>query len=108
MPLVRACSKSEVSAGKLKEVQVNGQDLVLANVDGSYFALHRWCTHEEGDLSQGALRNNVLTCPEHGAQFDVTTGKPLLGPDGESADSIQAEKPCKVVVRDDDLLVEIP
>ena len=108
MTLVRACSKSDISVGKMKEVNVGGQDLVIANVNGSFYALPRWCTHEEGDLSQGALSNNILTCPEHGAQFDVTTGKPLLGPDGESADSIQPEKSFKVMVQGEDLMVEIP
>lgn len=108
MALVRACTMSEVPVGRLKFVKVGDLDLVIANVDGKFYSLHNWCTHEEGNLSEGALRKNVLTCPEHGAQFDVTTGSPLLGPDGEPPDTIQPEKTCKVVVQGEDLMVEIP
>jgi 3-phenylpropionate/trans-cinnamate dioxygenase ferredoxin subunit len=108
MTLVRACNKADIAPGKLKEIRVGEQDLVIANVNGSFYALPRWCTHEEGDLSQGSLKGTVLTCPEHGAQFDVTTGRPMLGPDGESADSIQPEKTLKVIAQGDELMVELP
>lgn len=108
MPLVRACNKSEVSVGTLKLVHVGEKDLVIANVDGNLHALYGWCTHEEGNLSEGQLKKNVLTCPEHGAQFDVTTGRVLLGPDEGSPDSIQPEKSYKVIVQGSDLMVEIP
>lgn len=80
---------------------------MIANVDGNFYALNNWCTHEEGNLSEGALRKNVITCPEHGAQFDVITGKPLLGPDGESAESTQPEKSYKVVVQGNEIMVEL-
>ena len=33
------------------------------------------CTHERGDLSQGTLEGNVVTCPRHKSKFDITTGK---------------------------------
>ena len=107
MVLVRACAKAEVSVGELKSVSVNGRDLVIANVDGKFFALDNWCTHEQGNLSEGELSKNVLTCPEHGAQFDVTSGKVILGPDGDNPDSISPEKSYKVTVQGDDLMVDI-
>ena len=108
MVLVKACEASDLPPGGLKYVQVSGKDLVLANVDGKYFAMDNWCTHEEGNLSEGDLDGNVLTCPEHGAQFDVTTGLVVGGPDGESPDTIKPEKTYKVTVQGSELLVEIP
>ena len=36
--------------------------------------------HFGGDLSKGKLEGKVVTCPRHGSQFDVTTGKRLAGP----------------------------
>ena len=108
MALVRACDKSEIPIGGLKWVRVGGKDLVIVNVEGAFFVFDNWCTHEQGILSEGELKKNILTCPEHGAQFDVRTGRVLLGPDGDSADSIQPEKLYKVVVQGGDLMVEIP
>lgn len=108
MPTVRVCSKSDVKPGGLKFVNAGGKDLVVANVDGNFYVMDNWCTHEQGNLSEGELNNNVLTCPEHGAQFDVTTGKVLSGPDGEPADTIQPEPAYKVSVQGNDVTVDIP
>jgi len=108
MTLIRACSKSDVPLGRLKFVQVAGKALVIANVDGMFYSMDNWCTHEQGNLADGELEKNVLTCPEHGAQFDVTTGKTILGPDGDKPDSITPEKTYKIVVQGNDLMVEVP
>jgi len=108
MTLFKACAKSEVAIGSLKFVNVGGKDLVIANVDGKFYAMDNWCTHEQGNLSEGELKKNVLTCPEHGAQFDVMTGRVLSGPDGENPDTISAENTYKVLIQENDLMVEIP
>jgi 3-phenylpropionate/trans-cinnamate dioxygenase ferredoxin subunit len=107
MTFVRACSRSEVPPGTVKFVAVDGKDLVISNVDGKFYAMENWCTHEQGNLSEGQLEGNVLTCPDHGAQFDVKTGKVLGGPDGEPADSISPEKFYRVEVEGDDVTVDI-
>jgi nitrite reductase/ring-hydroxylating ferredoxin subunit len=107
MVFIRGCSRSEVPPGSLKLVAVGGKDLVISNVDGAFYAMDNWCTHEQGNLSEGRLDGNVLTCPDHGAQFDVKTGKVLGGPDGEPPDSISPEKPYRVKVEGDDVMVDI-
>ena len=107
MPLVKVCSTSDVLPGRLKFVNAGGKDIVIANIGGNFYAMDNWCTHEQGNLSEGALKNNVVTCPEHGAQFDVTTGKPLIGPDQEPADSIPPEKSYKVTIQGNDVMVDI-
>jgi nitrite reductase/ring-hydroxylating ferredoxin subunit len=108
MVLVKACEAGQVALGTVKYVKVSGKDLVLANIDGEYYAMENWCTHEQGNLSEGDIEENVLTCPDHGAQFDVTTGRVVMGPDGDSPDSIQKEKTFKVIVQGGDLMVDIP
>ncbi len=108
MFLVRACKQSDVSPGTVKLVKADGKDLVLSNVDGTFFVMDNWCTHEQGNLSEGQLNGNILTCPDHGAKFDVRTGKVLGGPDGDSPDTIQPEKSYKVSVQGDDVMIEIP
>jgi len=108
MPAVKVCSKSDVAPGSLKLVSAGGKDLVVANVDGNFYVMDNWCTHEQGNLSEGELNKKVLTCPEHGAQFDVTTGKVLGGPDGGPADSIPPETAYKVRVQGNDVIVDMP
>jgi 3-phenylpropionate/trans-cinnamate dioxygenase ferredoxin subunit len=107
MPFVKACKQSDVPPGSVNLVTVEGKDLVISNVDGTFCAMDNWCTHEQGNLSEGELNENVLTCPDHGAQFDVKTGKVLVGPDGESSEVISPEKTYRVTVQGEDVMVEV-
>jgi len=49
--------------------------VAIANVDGVYHAIDGLCPHQGGPLGTGALRGTTLTCPWHGWQFDVVTGR---------------------------------
>jgi nitrite reductase/ring-hydroxylating ferredoxin subunit len=55
-------------------------NVAVFNVDGKFYATADECTHKQGPLSDGELDGEVVTCPYHGAQFNVCTGKVLLGP----------------------------
>lgn len=55
-------------------------DMAVFNVDGSFFATQAKCTHRQGELSQGKLDGSTVTCPKHGAQFNVISGDVLRGP----------------------------
>ena len=68
--------------GKLQSVDVDGQTLTLANLGSELHALDGFCSHEGGILGQGELRENRIVCPEHQANFDVSTGNVLADPDG--------------------------
>jgi nitrite reductase/ring-hydroxylating ferredoxin subunit len=50
------------------------------NVAGSLCATQARCTHRQGPLSEGKLDGSTVTCPWHGAQFNVCTGAVLRGP----------------------------
>ena len=49
--------------------------VAIANVDGSLHAIDGLCPHQGGPLGTGTLCGSTLTCPWHGWQFDVTTGR---------------------------------
>lgn len=73
----------EIPVGTMKHVEVNDREIAIANVNGKFYAIDDRCGHASARLSSGGLRGNIVTCPLHGAQFDVTTGKkqsePRLG-----------------------------
>ena len=77
---VKVAETSEIPAGKMKMVKVEEKEILVVNVDGNYYAIANKCTHRGGDLSKGSLNGNIITCPVHGARFDVTTGKNISGP----------------------------
>ena len=61
--------------GYMTEVVVDGGEILLANVDGSYYAVANRCPHRGGKLSHGMLRGSTIVCPWHGSQFDVRDGR---------------------------------
>jgi nitrite reductase (NADH) small subunit len=80
MALERAAKVSEIPVGSIKEVLLAGKPVALANVGGTFYAINNTCLHRGGPLGQGQLDGPVVTCPWHGWQFDVTTGKAVMNP----------------------------
>jgi len=71
-----ACNQTaDLAPGTMTSVEVEGQTLLLANVGGTYYAVSRKCTHMGENLCNGSLDGRTVTCPLHGARFDVTTGQ---------------------------------
>jgi uncharacterized protein YbjT (DUF2867 family)/nitrite reductase/ring-hydroxylating ferredoxin subunit len=55
-------------------------DCAVFNIEGGFCATQARCTHRQGPLSEGSLDGTTVTCPLHGAQFNVWTGAVLRGP----------------------------
>ncbi len=77
---VKVAEASDIPAGRVKVVEVNGKRIALCNVDGEFYAIDDLCTHDDGPLDQGELRGDVIECPRHGARFNVRTGRILALP----------------------------
>ena len=80
---MKVAQQGDLAPGQVKSVAVNGIQIALCNVDGVYYAIDDACTHRSALLSEGDLIGKEITCPLHGAIFDVTTGEVLEGPAGE-------------------------
>jgi 3-phenylpropionate/trans-cinnamate dioxygenase ferredoxin subunit len=80
MEYVRVADASELAPGQMGRVQVDGHDILLANVEGNFYALGNRCPHRGGLLSDGSLVGGVVQCPKHGARFDLRTGRAVSGP----------------------------
>ena len=68
-------------------VEVEGQKIALFRVAGGFYALSDTCTHREGPLSEGTVEESEVTCPWHGAKFDIRTGAVLGPPAGQAVKS---------------------
>lgn len=71
---------SDIAPGTAKPFHVDGNDVLICNVDGSFYAIEDVCTHDGGILDQGTLEGRCIVCPRHGARFDVETGAALTLP----------------------------
>ena len=77
---VRVAVVSDIEVGKMKKVTIGDTAVLVANVSGKFYAVDCLCTHFGGDLSEGILESNIITCPVHKARFDITNGKVVSPP----------------------------
>ncbi|MBM5805423.1 MAG: Rieske (2Fe-2S) protein [Candidatus Verstraetearchaeota archaeon] len=80
MGFVKVAEIQEIPVGTMKMVKLGEKEILIVNIGGKFYAIGNKCTHMGGDLSRGRLEGNMVTCPRHGAKFDVTTGKSIAGP----------------------------
>jgi nitrite reductase/ring-hydroxylating ferredoxin subunit len=73
----KICSVSDLPAGSMKGFTINGKQILIANAEGSFFAIDAVCSHMQGYLPAGRLSGKTVICPVHGAQYDLATGKVL-------------------------------
>ncbi len=72
---VKAIAAAAVGPGQGTMVELEGKKIAIFNAGGSYYAIDDTCTHRGGPLSEGELEGTEVTCPWHGAIFDVRTGE---------------------------------
>jgi 3-phenylpropionate/trans-cinnamate dioxygenase ferredoxin component len=99
---IKVAELNGLDDGDLMAVEIDDEPVCLVKVDGSIYAFTDNCTHISGPLNEGELDGEVLTCPWHGAQFNVRTGKVLRGP---ARQDIQT---YPVRVEDNSILVSLP
>jgi nitrite reductase (NADH) small subunit len=80
MAFVRAMKIGELPPGMTRELQLDGKVIALSNVGGKLYAINNVCLHRGGPLGEGELSGQVVTCPWHGWQYDVTSGKLVTNP----------------------------
>jgi 3-phenylpropionate/trans-cinnamate dioxygenase ferredoxin subunit len=87
---------AEIPPGQRKIIEVGGVSIGVFNVNGTFYALRNRCPHQGAPLCQGSLKGTtlpsapgeylwaregeILRCPWHGWEFDVTTGRSVFNP----------------------------
>ena len=92
---------SDIQPGQVISVLVEGEEIAVCNVDGSFFAIADICSHDGGSLDQGELEGDIIECPRHGAQFNIRTGEVVQRPAVVPIDTYVIQ------IQGDDILVEI-
>ncbi len=78
-----AVSVDQLRPGETLKVFIGNHPILLANVDGSIYAVDDTCTHEDSSLALGCLKGELVTCTLHGSRFNVRTGRPQEEPADE-------------------------
>jgi 3-phenylpropionate/trans-cinnamate dioxygenase ferredoxin subunit len=104
MPEIEVAPADELPPGSVKIVVAGSIHLGVYNIDGEYFAIEDRCSHDDGPLCEGDWEPDdcVVTCPRHGARFDLASGRPLSLP------AFQPVAVFPVEVQDGIVRVELP
>lgn len=112
---IEAGQADEVKDGMMKKASIQNKEILIARVNGKYYAVDNRCPHFGGELSQGKLEGTIVTCPRHGSQFDLADGQVVrwLNMSGFIAKVSKALKPqrplvaYKVKIEDNKILIEM-
>ena len=85
---VEVGSAQDTAPGELRAVDVEGVQVVLANVNGEIYAFRDACAVDGMPLSGGRLTDTVLVCPWHNCAFDARSGKRLDEPSEQGLASV--------------------
>lgn len=77
---VAVAKLDDVPPGAKKVIEVEGQNILLCNSQDKIFAVRNQCSHAYETLDCGRVRNGWISCPVHGARFDLETGAPKNPP----------------------------
>lgn len=98
VPVGRA---AELPPGSKRLIDIEGRAVAIFNVDGSFYCIDDMCTHDGGPLAEGELHGCEITCPRHGARFDMRTGAALCMP------AFEPVRAHEVMLRAGELLVKL-
>jgi nitrite reductase/ring-hydroxylating ferredoxin subunit len=107
----KVCKTSDLAKATMKGFTLKDKQILMANIDGNFFAVDAVCPHMNGYLPSGKLENGEVVCPVHRARFDVKTGKLVKNVDtlvkmatGHSAKDLKA---YTVKIEGEDILIDI-
>ena len=75
MTKTKVATTADTSASKALKVKASGQSILVAQVGNKHCAIANKCSHLGLPMSGGKVENGIITCPFHGAKFDMSTGK---------------------------------
>ena len=79
---VRLAKTGDFDIARLKSYKILGRYVgIIKDDEGTFRAMEMGCKHQGADLSQGSIREHVITCPWHGWQYDLRNGHCLRGVD---------------------------
>ena len=77
---MKIASKTEIGPGEVKGFSMQSSPVLIANLNGRYYAMDSACPHAHAPLEDGIINGKTLKCPWHGSVFDLESGRCISGP----------------------------
>ncbi|MDO8941121.1 MAG: non-heme iron oxygenase ferredoxin subunit [Methylicorpusculum sp.] len=99
---VDVVSQDALAEGEHVVVDVDGVEVAVFNLEGSFYAIEDVCSHDGAEIASGELQGDEIVCPRHGARFCVKTGQVKSAPAYEDIACFKVRiEDKRVKVRDD-------
>ncbi|MEO1437511.1 MAG: Rieske 2Fe-2S domain-containing protein, partial [Bacteroidota bacterium] len=72
---VKVCHVNEIEADKAKMVLIDQEAIAIFKYENKLSAIHNFCKHQNGPLSEGKVIDGCITCPWHGYQYLPSNGQ---------------------------------
>jgi 3-phenylpropionate/trans-cinnamate dioxygenase ferredoxin subunit len=77
---IEVCNSNDIEVDDAYEFIYNNHIYGIFRIEGGYYAMDGLCTHEQANLIDGYIHDDLVECPKHNARFHITTGKALRRP----------------------------
>lgn len=99
--------RSDFQPGRMYGIEVQGNNVMVVNLEGRIYAIDGICGHHGGHLWEGKLDGGKVKCPSHGFEYDIRTGK-LVGGHTRLFGKARDVEAYPIIFEGDDVLVELP
>jgi 3-phenylpropionate/trans-cinnamate dioxygenase ferredoxin subunit len=98
-----AAALADLPAGAQAAVMIGGTSVLLCHDADSnrVWAVQNICPHARAPLAGGIVRGGTIQCPQHGACFDLATGRPV------NQVTVRPAKVHAVAIRADRILLSL-
>jgi 3-phenylpropionate/trans-cinnamate dioxygenase ferredoxin subunit len=108
----KVCNVSDLSQSPIKGFPVKDKYVIISKIKGKFYAVDAVCPHMNGFLPVGKLEeDHIISCPTHGAKFDLKTGKLLKDVDEEIKEATKSGandlESYKVHIKDESIFIDI-
>ena len=96
---IKVASVGDIQDGDMISAEIEDSKVIIAHLEGAFYAFDEECTHAGCGLSDGDLDENIIQCPCHGAEFDIRTGEVVSPP------AVEPLQIYQVRIEGDDILI---
>ena len=84
---IQVVDTTDIELNHSVSVNVNGKNILICNTEEGFFAVQDMCTHALIPLCGGLIQGTLISCPLHGAVFNLKTGEVMAPPAFEDIDT---------------------
>ncbi len=82
---------TDIDLNQSQSIDLNGSDILICHTNNGIFAIEDRCSHADIPLCGGQIIDNFISCPIHGAVFDLTDGSVQSPPAFEDIKTFQVK-----------------